>query len=110
MRVYALCLIIALSGCKALSIPDQAFQQATDNAVLCDNFTELMNAGVTTREQEQAFIRANRRAWHAQNFALNSEPLPPDVEAWEAKRRLGIDPTTAAPVASPSTERRFPVR
>ena len=104
MRSLALVLIILLSGCKAPTIPDQAFTQAKDNAQLCDNFNDLMNAGVTTREQEQAFIRANRRAWHAQNFALNNEPLPADVEAWETRKRLGLEggpqPTPAPPTDS----------
>lgn len=97
-----------LSGCKALSIPDEAFAQAKDNAILCDNFVELMNAGVTTREQEQNFIRANRRAWHAQNYAINSEPLPPDVETWEARKRLGLDAPNAPPLSPPTENRLIP--
>ena len=98
--VGILLLAISSAGCRALTIPDQAFTQAKDNAGLCDNFVDLMNAGVTSREQEQNFIRANRRAWHAQNFALNNELLPPDVEAWEARRRLGID-NSSSPTAPP---------
>jgi hypothetical protein len=112
MKTWIFAAILLLSGCKALTIPDQAFTQAKDNAVLCDNFVDLMNAGVTTREQEQNFIRANRRAWHAQNFALNSEVLPPDVEAWEARKRLGIDNSpssdTTAPAPAPAPESRLP--
>jgi len=89
-----------------LTIPDQAFNQAEDNAALCDNFVNLMNAGVTTREQDQNFIRANRRAWHAQNFALNNELLPPDVEAWEARRRLGLDLPSDSTPSTPTPENR----
>lgn len=101
MKTWLLAVLLLMSGCRALTIPDQAFTQATDNATLCDNFVELMNAGVTTREQEQNFIRANRRAWHAQNFALNDESLPPDVEAWEARKRLELDsPPANAPTES----------
>jgi len=109
MRIWAFILVFLLSGCRALTIPDQAFTQAKDNAALCDNFVDLMNAGVTTREQEQNFIRANRRAWHAQNFALNNELLPPDVEAWEARKRLGLE-TTSTPIPETRTlppERRI---
>lgn len=107
MRIAALVLILCLSGCKAMTIPDAAFNQAKDNAVLSDNFIQLMNAGVTTREQEQNFIRANRRAWHAQNYALNSEPLPPDVEAWEARKKLGLDTNPQPASQDPPTENRL---
>jgi hypothetical protein len=107
MKTWIFAAILLLSGCKALTIPDEAFTQAKDNAALCDNFVDLMNAGVTTREQEQNFIRANRRAWHAQNFALNNEVLPPDVEAWEARRRLGLDSSPTNSVA-PTSEPRLP--
>jgi hypothetical protein len=105
MRAFSLVILCFLStttvGCRALTIPDEAFTQAKDNAGLCDNFVDLMNAGVTTRDQEQNFIRANRRAWHAQNFALNSEVLPPDVEAWEARKRLGLDNSPAPQTPGP---------
>ncbi|RJR07546.1 hypothetical protein C4588_06485 [Candidatus Parcubacteria bacterium] len=101
-KIFAMIFLLALGGCKAFTIPDAAFNQAEANAVLCDNFNDLMNAGITTREQEQNFIRANRRAWHAQNFALNNEPLPADVEAWETKKRLGLDPSSGAPPTSES--------
>lgn len=107
MKTWALLLILLLSGCRALTIPDEAFTQAKDNAGLCNNFVDLMNAGVTTREQEQSFIRANRRAWHAQNFALNNELLPPDVEAWEARKRLGLD-TSSGSTTIPAPESRLP--
>ena len=102
MRIWVLLLVCCFSGCKAWSIPDQAFAQAKDNSTLCDSYVDLMNAGVTTREQDQNFIRANRRAWHSQNFALNNEPLPPDVEAWEAKKKLGLDNTPVPAPAPPS--------
>jgi len=105
MKTWVLAIILLFSGCKALTIPDEAFTQAKNNAGLCDNFVELMNAGVTTREQEQNFIRANRRAWHAQNFALNNELLPPDVEAWEARKRLGLE--TSAGTTDPTPESRL---
>ena len=90
MRVFLFCLLLCTAGCRALTIPDKAFDQANNNAQLCDIFLERMDAGLTTREQEQAFIKSNRRAWHSKNFALNDTPLPPDVEAWEAVKRLGL--------------------
>lgn len=67
-----------MSGCS--SIPPEAYAQANENAIISDTFVLLMEQGQTTRAEEQAFIKANRRSWHAQNFALNEAPLPPDME------------------------------
>ena len=72
-------LSLFMAGCSG--VPQQALDQAGENALLSDSFIYLVETGVTTREQEQAFIRANRRAWHAQNFSLNDVPLPADIEA-----------------------------
>ncbi len=66
-----------LGGCT--SVPQEALTNAGDNALICDGFILLMNTGGTTREQEQAFILANRHVWHSQNFALNDVPLPADL-------------------------------
>jgi hypothetical protein len=108
MKIWSVIIVCFLSGCKAFSIPDEAFTQAKDNAALCDNFVNLMDAGVTNREQEQNFIRANRRAWHAQNFALNNELLPPDVEAWAASKKLGLDNAPTTPATTPDREPTAP--
>lgn len=69
---------LCVSGCS--SVPPEALSQANENSLISDAFTLLMEQGKTTREQEQNFIKSNRRAWHAQNFALNEVPLPPDME------------------------------
>lgn len=90
LQILILTLAFSTSGCAFFTVPEEAKTNATNNAQLCDNFLTLMNAGISTREQEQNFIRSCRRAWHAQNFALNNEPLPPDVEAWEAKKKMGL--------------------
>ena len=66
-----------LSGC--CSVPKEALDQANSSSVICDSFVGLMDHGHTTRDQEQDFIRATRKAWHAQNFALNDVPLPEDL-------------------------------
>ena len=69
--------ITLLSGC--CSVPKEALDQANSSSVICDSFVGLMDSNHTTREQEQDFIRATRKAWHAQNFALNDIPLPEDL-------------------------------
>tara|TARA_Y100001935_G_C16971202_1_gene344176 strand:+ start:84 stop:368 length:285 start_codon:yes stop_codon:yes gene_type:complete len=74
---FILFLGLLVSGCS--SIPQEAFQQPADNALITDAFVQQMEAGTTTRDQEQNFIRAQRKAWHAQNFALNDVPLPGDL-------------------------------
>jgi len=66
-----------LSGC--CSVPKEALDQANSSSVIYDSFVGLMDNGRTTREQEQDFIRASQKAWHAQNFALNDVPMPEDL-------------------------------
>ena len=73
-----LAIALLTSGCT--SVPPEALNQARDNALICDGFVTLMQEGKTNREQEQAFILANRRAWHAQNFAVNGTTLPEDLD------------------------------
>ena len=68
---------LLVSGCN--TIPQEAFQQPADNALITDAFVKQMEAGATSRDQEQEFIRSQRKAWHSQNFALNDVPLPPDL-------------------------------
>jgi hypothetical protein len=77
---FSLLLMSALfmSGC--CTVPPQALSQASDNALITDGFVSLMEGGATTRVQEQAFVLANRKAWHTQNFALNDTPLPADLQ------------------------------
>jgi hypothetical protein len=79
MKKLALLLsLIMLSGC--CSIPPQALEQIGSNAIISDAFIILIEKGDTTRDQEQAFIHANRRNWHALNFAINEAPLPEDIQ------------------------------
>jgi hypothetical protein len=103
-KCLPLLLILLMSGCCSWCIPEKASITAKENAEISDSFLQFMNAGATTRKQEQNFIRTNRRAWHAQNFAINSVPLPLDVEAWHAKRKLGMTGAPSTPPA-PSTPR-----
>jgi len=71
-------LLILITGCH--SIPQEAYSQPNANCIIDDAFIVMMEKGLTTREQEQAMLRANRRAWHAQDYALNNAPLPPDMQ------------------------------
>ena len=81
MKRFALLItsVILLGGCT--SVPPQAMEQMRNNAVISDAFVALMEKGDTDRGQEQAFIHANRRNWHALNFAVNEAPLPDDMDA-----------------------------
>lgn len=83
---FMLLLGLASSGCS--SVPEAALHQARDNALVSDAFVGLMLEDKTTREQEQAFILANRKAWHAQNFALNDVALPDDLASSDRQPNL----------------------
>ena len=74
----SLCLMLFASGCSG--VPKEALTQANDNSLISDAFMVLVQKGETTREHEQAMLRANRRSWHAQNFALNNAVLPQDMQ------------------------------
>lgn len=96
--VFLLGLAISTQGCALLTgIPPEAYTTAENNAKYADAFVTMMDAGGTSREQEQNFIRANRRAWHAQNYALNDVPLPRDVEIWFKREQLGMQNSAATP-------------
>jgi len=100
--ILAVFLCFGSSGCALLTgIPPEAKQKADENAKLSDAFVTMMDAGSTTREHEQRFIRASRRAWHAMNYAINDEPLPRDIEIWFRRQQLGMQNDNSA--ATPRT-------
>lgn len=80
MKKFALLLtmLIMLNGC--CTVPPQAFDQIRNNAVISDAYVALMEKGDTSKDQDQAFILANRRNWHALDFAVNESPLPEDMQ------------------------------
>lgn len=91
---------LGFSGC--CSVPQEARDQPKDNVIVSDAFVALMLQDKTTRKQEQAFIMANRKAWHAQNFALNDVPLPEDLQTGDDSKLLQIlnsDPKIRAAIA-----------
>lgn len=95
----AMLMSLVVSGC---TIPQEAFDQPQENVVISDAFVALMLDEKTTRKQEQAFIMANRKAWHAQNFALNEVPLPEDIETGDNTNLLQLlqsDPQVRAAIA-----------
>ena len=79
MKRLAILLTSLVMLCGCTSVPPQALEQVRNNAVISDAFIALMEKGETSRDQEQAFIHANRRNWHALNFAINEDPLPEDM-------------------------------
>lgn len=83
MRKFATAATLLISlflsvGCS--SVPPEALERSASNALISDAFIVLMEKGETTREEEQAFILANRRNWHALNFAISEIPLPDDMQ------------------------------
>lgn len=78
--ITKLIFITIIFFCGCVNLPQEALNNINDNSIICDAFIVKMQKGQTTRDQDQAFIRANRRAWHAQNFAINEAPLPPDMQ------------------------------
>lgn len=77
-KLTVLLICFFLYGCS--SIPQEAYTQPNDNSIISDAFVVKMEKGETSRLQEQAIVRAFRRAWHAQNYALNNVPIPPDMQ------------------------------
>lgn len=70
---------LVLAGC--CGVPDETRVAAEEHALVTEQFVKMMDAGVTTREVEQDFIRAQQAAWEAQHFALNDvEPEKAEVE------------------------------
>lgn len=73
---YGICLVFVLSvGCVSQAVKDQCKTQAAVH----DAYVAKMRAGKTTREQDHAFIEADRRNWHTQNYNVNDALLPADV-------------------------------
>lgn len=79
-KLYTMTLSIALMVSGCCGVPQEALDQAHTNATICDAFVQQMDAGNTSREQEQEFIKSNRKAWHAQDHVLNDAELPADMQ------------------------------
>lgn len=64
-----------LSGCVASTVKETVER----NVERVDKMVLLMEEDKTTRDQEQAFIRALRPAFHSLNYYLNDKDLPSDL-------------------------------
>ena len=67
--------VILLAGCVSPKIKGTVERQAARG----DNMVSKVDAGETTREQEQAYIRATRIVWWSLHHDLNDADLPADV-------------------------------
>ena len=65
-------------GVGCVSAADKA--RIAYQAARLDRAVALINSGATTREQEQNFIRGERREWHALDYSFNGTALPPDMQ------------------------------
>lgn len=108
--IYRLLLASSLlmTGCANWYVPPEAKIEVQKNAARMDAYIVWMNAGRTTREQDQQLIRALRRAWHAQNLTLNDVPLPTDVEAWFANDLIGQNQSQTQPETITSSTSLMP--
>lgn len=65
-------------GCVTISSEDRA--KISFQAARLDRAIALIDSDSVTQEEEIAFIRAERRVWHALNYSVNNVPLPPDMK------------------------------
>ena len=72
---YLLMLSLMLTGCVATVDKDTIMYQAAR----MDRAVNLIDSGVTTRAEEQAFIKAERLIWHSLDYSINGTPLPADT-------------------------------
>lgn len=82
-RLIAACVLVGLTtvGCVSSAAKEKiAFQSAR-----LDRAVALIDSGGITQKEEEDFIRAERRVWHALNYSINGAPLPPDVKPLEDK-------------------------
>lgn len=73
----AILTIVLLTGCVSQTVKDAVERGAARS----DRYVELMEAGKTTPESDQAYIKAKRVSDHSLNYHLNDAELPPDVQA-----------------------------
>lgn len=85
--LYILMLSLLLAtGC----ISSEVKSSIKRNAARSDAYVSQMESGVTTREQDQKFIRAIRIMNHSLNWNVNDVKLPPDVKL--ILEELGLNP------------------
>jgi len=70
-RAAILVVVLFCGGC----VPKVAKENIQTNTAAQKEFVKRMDAGQTTREQEQVVIRAQLRNWEAMDWLLNGNPL-----------------------------------
>ena len=75
MRYLVLAMLLT-AGC--VSTIDK--QTISNQATRLDRAVALINSGSVTQADEEAFIRGERKVWHALDFSINGNPLPPDLQ------------------------------
>ena len=76
MRFIAIIIAISLIGC--VSSADKA--RVAYQAARLDRAIALIDSGKITQTEEEDFIRAERKVWHALDNSINGSPLPPDMQ------------------------------
>jgi len=80
MKYLVLVLLLAV-GC----VSTQDKQTIEFQAARLDRAVALINSGGVTQADEEAFIRGERKVWHALNYSINGKPLPPDLQPQTSK-------------------------
>ena len=68
--------LVLFTGCVSTETKETISKQAAR----ADNMVSKIEANQTTRDQEQAYIKAQRIVWHAMDYDVNDTDLPPDVK------------------------------
>lgn len=80
MKPLFLSLTLIIAGCG--SVTQQVKDDVKENSAISSQFVQEMDAGHTTRDLEQEFIRANWASWHSINYAINDVEVPADVKEY----------------------------
>lgn len=54
-------------------------QKIAFQAERLDRAVALIDSGKATQKEMEDFIRGERRIWHALDYSINNNPLPPDL-------------------------------
>jgi len=78
---YLVVFLLLMGGCVATV--DKA--TISYQAARFDRAVALINSGGVTQKQEEDFIRGERKVWHALDYSVNGNPLPPDLQTDPSK-------------------------
>lgn len=80
-RLIASCALFGLLTVGCVSTVDK--ERIRFQAARLDRAVALIDSGTVTKEEMEKFIRGERRIWHALNYSINGDPLPPDLQPGE---------------------------